>query len=61
VKLSPQCRTYQRMALDGKLGPRTLILLSAVWAADPGTFDSRGEQLTYRVAMPRVSTCICTI
>jgi len=61
VTLGPQFRTNQRMALDGNLGPHTLILLSAVWAAKPQTTDSCGEQLTYRVTTPSVSTYICII
>jgi hypothetical protein len=38
-----------------------LFLQSAVWAAEPGTTDSRGEQLTYRVTKESVSTCVCII
>jgi len=39
-------RTNKRMALDGKPGDRTLILPSAVWAAEPRTIDSRGETVS---------------
>jgi len=45
--LSPQGRTNKRMALDGKLGARTLILPSAVWATEPRTINFHGEQHTY--------------
>jgi hypothetical protein len=46
VELSPQGRTNKRMALDGKLGTRTLILQLAVWVAEPRTIDFRREQHT---------------
>jgi hypothetical protein len=59
--MCPQGRTNKRIALDGKPGARTLILPSVVWAAEPRTVDSRGEQLTSRVTKPRVSACIYII
>jgi hypothetical protein len=43
--MGPPGHTNKRMALDGKPGDRTLILLSAVWAAEPRTIDSRGEKI----------------
>jgi len=57
-RASLQGPTNKRMALDGKPGARTLILLSDVWTAEPRTIDCRGEQLAYRVIKPSVSTCI---
>jgi len=42
--MSPQGRTNKRMTLDRKPGTHTLILPSTVWAADPRTVESRGEQ-----------------
>jgi hypothetical protein len=47
LSLSPQGCTNKRMALDGKLGAHTVILPSAVWATEPHTINSRGEQLAY--------------
>jgi len=61
VTLSTQCRTNQRMAIDGKSEPHTLILLSALWAAKLRTIDCRGEELTQRVTTPSVSTCFYII
>jgi len=38
----------QRKALDGKPGACTVVLPSAVWAADPRTIDARGERIISR-------------
>ena len=46
------------MAPDVKPGSSTLILPPDVWAAEPLTTDSRGEQLSHTVTKPSVSTCI---
>jgi len=53
--LSPQGCTSKRMALDGKLGASTLILPSAVWAAELRTINSHGEQLAYISYLPNQS------